>query len=61
MCLCLRESKGGGGGKSICYNSYDLLDTNLENIGLLFKGQLYTPDKQRACMFGTNEFCLSSR
>lgn len=56
------ERRGGEGeGGSICYNScWDLLDANLKNTRLHFKGQLYSPEKQRSCVFDTNEPYLLS-
>lgn len=59
--FCWKEREGGGEGGSICYNSCcDLLDANLKTTRLHFKGQLYSHEKQKFCVFDTNEPCLFS-
>lgn len=59
--VCVGEKDQGEGGGSICCNSCcDLLDANLKNTRLHFKGQLYSHEKQRLSVFDTNERYLFS-
>lgn len=59
-CVYVRGKTKGVIG-NICYNSFcDLLDANLKNTRLHFKGQLHSHETQRLCVFDTNEPCLYS-